>query len=88
MIQDVSILARLIDFVFNIAYFALLARVILSWIPHDPFHPAVTVINQLSDPILRPLQRLLPPLAGFDLSPMVAFLVMEVLRSTLISLLF
>lgn len=88
MIQDVSMLARLIDLIFNIAYFALIARVILSWIPHDPFHPAVTIINQLTDPILRPIQRVLPPLAGFDLSPLVAFLVIELLRSTLISILF
>lgn len=88
MIQDYSVLARIIDLLFNIIYLALVARVILSWVPHDPFHPVITLIGQITDPILRPFQRLIPPLAGFDLSAMFAFFALEVARSVILSILF
>lgn len=87
MIQDYSVLVRIVDIVFNILYLALVARVILSWIPHDPFHPAVTIIGQITDPILRPFQKWVPPLGGFDLSPLFAFLALEVGRALLVTLL-
>ncbi|NBV83860.1 YggT family protein [bacterium] len=81
-------MARLIDLVFNIIYLALVARIILSWVPHDPFHPVITLIGQITDPVLRPFQRLIPPLAGFDLSPMFAFFALEVGKTVLLNLLF
>ncbi len=87
MIQDYSILVRLIDLIFNVIYLALVARVILSWVPHDPFHPVITIIGQITDPLLRPFQKLVPPLAGFDLSPLFVFFALEVGRALVINLL-
>ena len=88
MIENYSFLASIIDFIFQALYLALLARVVLSWIPHDPFHPVVTFIGQLTDPILRPFQKIVPPLAGFDLSPLFAFVGLEIARSLIIGILF
>ncbi len=50
------------------------ARAILSWV--DPYgqSPFYRVLSQLTEPILRPLRRLIPSTAGFDLSPMIAIL--------------
>lgn len=78
-----SPLERFIDLVFQAMYLLIFARVILSWIPHDPFHPIVAFINRFSDPILRPFRGLIPPLGGFDLSPILAFIALGFIRKFL-----
>lgn len=75
-----SPLERILDFVFQFLYLAIFARVVLSWIRHDPFHPIVSFINRVSDPVLRPFRGLIPPVAGFDLSPILAFISLGFIR--------
>lgn len=54
-----------------------LLMAILSWInPHSPITP---VVYQLTDPLLRPIRRVIPRLGGFDISPMILFLVCQIL---------
>ncbi len=48
--------------------------VILSWVGQNFRHPIVPLIFQLTDPVLAPIRRVLPPLGGFDLSPLVAII--------------
>ncbi|MBK9220143.1 MAG: YggT family protein [Uliginosibacterium sp.] len=49
---------------------------VLSWVnPHAPITP---MLNQLTRPLLRPIQRILPPVSGIDLSPLVLLLVIQV----------
>lgn len=55
---------------------ALLAHAVLSWV--NPFSPLSAPIQQLTRPVLRPIQRFLPPIAGIDLSPLLAILLMQV----------
>jgi YggT family protein len=63
----------------------IVASVIISWLPGiRPWHPLVRLLHALVDPVLRPFQRILPSIAGFDLSPLVAIFVLRAL-STLIS---
>jgi len=50
----------------------ILVRSILSWIGPSPRHPAVPLLIQLTEPVLRPIRSLLPNLGGLDLSPMIA----------------
>ena len=45
-------------------------QAVLSWFNPDPYHPAARVLAQLTAPLLRPARRLLPPISGVDLSPM------------------
>ena len=52
--------------------FAIFIRVILSWISPGNYNPASALISGLTEPILRPFQRLIPPLGGFDISPIFA----------------
>ncbi len=55
----------------------IIIEVILSWVnPHAPMAPFVRALNQ---PILRPFRRILPPVSGIDLSPLLAFLVLQIL---------
>lgn len=48
--------------------FALLLYVILSWIAPGTYSPAAALLDQLCEPLLRPVRRLIPPLAGIDFS--------------------
>jgi YggT family protein len=54
--------------------FAIIVRVILSWIAPQGYNPALAIINTLTDGILRPFRRIIPPLGGLDLSPLFAII--------------
>lgn len=56
--------------------FAIFIRVILSWIGGGGYNPAVAIITALTDPVLRPFRRVLPPLGGLDLSPLFAMILL------------
>ncbi|NBC13945.1 MAG: YggT family protein [Gammaproteobacteria bacterium] len=74
----------LVSLVISIFLFAILIRVILSWLNPDPFNPAVELLSRLTDPILEPAQRLIPPISGIDLSPMVAMVGLVLLQMLLL----
>ena len=62
---------------------AIFVVVLLSWVAPDGYNPAGRLLADLTGPLLRPLRRSLPPLGGLDLSPMVAILLLSVLRMVL-----
>jgi len=70
----------LVGLVINIILFAVFVRVILSWLNPDPYNPALSVLDSLTAPVLRPAQRLLPPLGGLDLSPMLVMIALILLE--------
>jgi YggT family protein len=74
----------LFGLVISIFLFAILIRVILSWVSPDPYNPAIDLLNRLTDPILVPAQRLLPSISGIDLSPMVAMVGLVLLQMLLL----
>lgn len=67
-------LIQLVMLSVNLFAYAILIRVILSWVSPGQYNPATAIIGTLTDPVLRPFRRLLPPLGGFDLSPMFAMI--------------
>jgi YggT family protein len=77
-------LPALVTLFINIFLFAVLIRVILSWVNPDPYNPAVTLLERLTDPLLRPAQRLIPAVAGLDLSPMAVMIALVVLEMLLV----
>ena len=66
-------------------YFVLLViRVLLSWFPNvDWLSPPFSVLSQLTDPYLNLFRSIIPPLGGIDLSPILAFLLLQVVQSGL-----
>jgi YggT family protein len=61
-------------------YFVLIiARVIISWIAAQSYHPIIPLVYQLTEPVLRPISRLLPPIGGIDLSPLFALIALRFL---------
>jgi YggT family protein len=59
--------------------FAIIIRIVLSWIAPGTHNPATALIANMTDPILRPLRRYLPPIGGFDVSPLFAIIVLGAL---------
>lgn len=67
------ILLVIFDFIkltLNIFFYAILIRVILSWISPYSAEPAMEVLYKITEPLLAPIRRVIPPIAGFDLSPL------------------
>lgn len=60
-------------------FFLIIASVILSWIGQRTHHPIVPLIYQLTEPVLRPLRKFIPPIAGLDLSPLFALIAIRFL---------
>jgi YggT family protein len=51
-------------------FFLVIAMVLLSWVGRGARHPVVPLVHQLTEPLLRPVRRVVPPIAGIDLSPL------------------
>ncbi len=81
-------LYRLIDTVFWLLDLAILLRVLFSWINPDPYNPLVRFIYQVTEPILAPLRRFIPPFGGLDITPIVALIIMDFVRRILLGLIF
>ncbi|HAJ38342.1 MAG TPA: hypothetical protein DCL15_21945 [Chloroflexi bacterium] len=63
----------------------LVARALISWIPNlDPYNPAVQFLYQITEPVLEPVRRLIPPLGGtIDISMIVVFFALMILQQML-----
>lgn len=60
-------------------FFLIIGMVILSWVGRGWRHPVVPLVYQLTEPVLRPFRRLIPPLGGIDLSPLFALIAIRFL---------
>lgn len=73
-------LALLIQFAATVVLWMIILRAILSFVSPDPYNPMVQMLYRLSDPILKPFQKLIPPIGGLDLSPVFAVLALQLVR--------
>jgi len=76
----------LVSWTFWILKAAIVVRVISSWLPISPYSPWVRWSYQLSEPILAPFRRIIPNLGGLDISPIVAFILLNILEGLLFRL--
>lgn len=82
--SSADLLLNFVNILVFVLWGAILARVIISWIPigeGSPFMPIVRVIYQITEPILAPIRSVLPNTGMLDLSPMIAMLLLVVLRA-------
>mgnify|MGYP003125761519 CR=1 FL=1 len=73
----------LLGLLVNIYFFALLAMIILSWVAPGSRHPAVFLLFQITEPVMAPFRKLLPPMGGMDFSPILVFILINVLQIAL-----
>lgn len=80
-------LIQFLSIFITILTWAILIRVLLSWIPNlSRDNPLVQLLMQITDPVLEPGRRLIPPMGGMDFSPIVVILVLQFLGRMLMSL--
>lgn len=60
-------------------FFLIIAAAILSWVGGRMRHPVIPLIYQLTEPLMRPIRRVIPPIAGIDLSPLFALIAIRFL---------
>ena len=63
----------------KIFFFAMIISVILSWVAPGSYNPGAQLVNQICEPLLAPFRRLLPNLGGLDISPIFAFIALNLL---------
>jgi len=79
------ILVLLVDWGIWVLVLLIVAASILSWFSLDPRNPFVKLLHGIVDPVLHPIQLIIPPMGGFDFSPLIAILILEFLRRILFS---
>ncbi len=63
---------ELLKSILNLFVFLIFIRIIMSWVSPGGYNPVMAVIGQLSEPIIAQFKKILPPMNGFDFSPMIA----------------
>lgn len=70
--------------VINVWFFAVLIRAILSWISPSGYNPVAEILDRITDPLLRPVRRVIPLVGGIDLSPLAVLIGLQVLKMLLV----
>ena len=68
----------------KVFFFALIISVILSWVAPGSNSPGAELVNQITEPALAPFRRFLPSMGGLDISPILAFMVIQLIQSFVI----
>ena len=77
--------AYLLKNVIYVYIFIILIQVIISWVNPGAYNPATVIMHQLSEPILKPARRLIPAAGGFDFSPLVVLIGLQLMIILLVS---
>ncbi|MCX6357487.1 MAG: YggT family protein [Candidatus Aureabacteria bacterium] len=76
-----------LNLVINLYMLAVIVRAIYSWVQPDPFSPLTRCIYGITDPVLKPLRRALPPIGGqFDIAPLIVLIFAEIIKRFLANL--
>ena len=87
-------LLQTLSLILSIVWWIFLIMIIMSWLinfnvinTRNQFVDAVwRIVNQITDPILRPIRRIIPPMGGFDLSPIIVFVIIFFLQNWIASI--
>ncbi|MEW6353402.1 MAG: YggT family protein [Pseudomonadota bacterium] len=77
--------AKLVGLVLNVFFFSILLQVILSWVRPGDHNPLSDLLYSLNEPLLAPARRLLPPISGFDLSPILVMIGIQLISILLVT---
>lgn len=85
------LLVQLLNTLYYVLLILIFARFIFSWVRPDPYHPTwgplMRFVYQVTEPLLEPIRRLVPPQGGMDFSPMILLLGLYIIRILLFSVL-
>lgn len=84
-------LYRLVSFAINAYSFIIFIRAIISWVSPDPYNPIVQALYRLTEPVLRPIRRVLLRSMGnigIDFSPLIAIILLQIFGKILLGMLY
>ena len=70
-IMDLAVLSL------NMFFFVILIKIIMSWVAPNNYNPVTAMLTTISEPVLRPFRRILPPIGGIDISPIFAIVIIQ-----------
>ncbi len=81
----VSALAKVIDYGLTIYMWVIIIRALISWVNPDPYNPIVQFLYRITDPVLKPIRRLIPIYKiGIDISPIIVLMIIFFLQNFLV----
>jgi len=72
--------AELLSLALNVFLVSILIQVVLSWVNPGAYNPATKLLYSLNEPLLTPARRLIPPISGLDLSPIVVLIAIQLIK--------
>ncbi|NQV87550.1 MAG: YggT family protein [Woeseiaceae bacterium] len=72
-------LTKLIVLTINLFVYAIIISIVISWIAPGRYSPIAAIVATISEPVLRPFRRIIPPVGGFDISPIFAIIALTAL---------
>jgi YggT family protein len=76
----VASLTKLVSLLIYIYVFGIFIMAIISWVNPGSYNPVASLIANLTEPLMRPARKLIPPISGIDLSPMVVLVGLYIIR--------
>ncbi len=77
-------IAEILKLIIYIFMFVIFVQILISWINPGMYNPVTVILYKLSDPLLRPARRLLPPVNGIDFSPVLVLVFLQLLLILLV----
>jgi YggT family protein len=79
-----AVFVFLVDWAFTILMVAILIRAVASWFGISPYSKPMRVVYRLTDWLIEPLRKVIPPLGMFDVTPIVAYFILYLIRMLLL----
>jgi len=70
---------NVLGLIVKIYFWSVIAVVVVSWIAPQSGHPAIQLVAQLTEPVMSPVRKVMPSMGGLDLSPIIVFLILNVI---------
>ncbi len=77
-------IAEIVDKTFLVLTVAIIGRALLSWFPIDPRNPIAELLVTVTEPILSPIRSIMPRTGMFDLTPLVAIILLQVIGNIIV----
>ena len=74
----------IVSLILNFYFFAIIIQIILSWVAPHTHSPILALLLQLTEPVMAPARKILPPMGGMDFSPILTFMMIQVLKMVLV----
>ena len=78
-------LSELVSLGIDVFFFAIIIQVIISWVNPGAYNPVTSLIHSLTEPVLAPARRVIPPMGGLDLSPIAPIIVLKLAQMLLVA---